>query len=87
MPEIKFDIPAYDAAMNQFVSDVIHGFISLDPLIGKFPTVISSHRGPIRNVRTPVPLDQQLFGVEAGAELNVDAVRYSNIEEYSMFLH
>jgi hypothetical protein len=41
----------------------------------------------MRNVRSPTPLDQELFRVETTAELAGDAIRYTNIEAYTMFLY
>jgi len=86
MPEIRFDIPAYDLAMNQFVGQVMDGFIALDPLLGQIPRTLSSHHGPIRNVRGPVPLDQESIRVEISTELIADAIRHTNTEEHTTFL-
>lgn len=87
MAELKFRIYIYDKAMTKLLSQIMDGFTSLDPLFGKMPHVATTHAGPVRNVRGPVPLDQDMPRIEAGASLSFDTIRSTNFEDYTRFLH
>lgn len=87
MAEIKFDIYAYDQAMMNFFEQVMEGFLSEDPFLGKIPRSSSSHSGPIRNVRGPSPLDQKSCPIEITTSLKVEGIRQTNFEEFTVFLY
>ncbi len=87
MSRVRFDIPAYDTAIQHFVGQVIHGFMSLDSLLGQISRLPSNHKGPIRNVRGSTPLDQGMMRIESAAALATDAIRHTDIEAYTTFLY
>lgn len=87
MAELRFLIPAYDKAMLRFIERVVMGFLSVDPLFGAMPWKSTEHRGPVRNVRGPSPLDQTMRSVEAESSISADAIRNTSIEDYTCFLY
>jgi hypothetical protein len=87
MHQISFNIHRYDNAVAEFCHIVVHGFISLDPLLGAIRRVPIVHGGPTRVVRGSAPLDQKLSKIESMATLDMDAIRNTDIEKYSAFLY
>src|SRR4030042_2751133 len=82
MSTLSLDIPEYELATIHFISEVLQGFLDLDPLFQKIPREITMHRGPIRNVPGDSPLDQDMFPVTAEGTLSWDTIRNSNVDEY-----
>lgn len=81
--ELRLSIPAYDAAMGSFVSSVIEGFISLEPVVGQIPQRATGHSGPTRNIPGPEPLDQPLKTVMETVTIHADVMRSTDVEAFT----
>jgi hypothetical protein len=81
-----YTIVEYDEAMTKLISDVINGWISLDPLFGQMRHNVVTHSGPIRNVRGIKPLDQPLSEITSESKISMDDVQNLNIEANTEFL-
>lgn len=86
MSDLKFNISLYDNAMSSFIDKVVDGFINLDPFFSQIPKIVSSHSGPIRNVRIPESLDQKLTPIEIRLELKGEVIKNTQFEDFTMFL-
>jgi hypothetical protein len=72
--------------MSSFIDKVVDGFINLDPFFSQIPKIVSSHSGPIRNVRIPESLDQKLTPIEIRLELKGEVIKNTQFEDFTMFL-
>lgn len=85
-PPIKLRAPEYDRAWAHVLHEAIQGLVSHDPVMGMLGRVETEHGGPVRNVRTPEPLDQPIRGAELMATMDPDAVRATNVEKHTQFV-
>ncbi|UJR86705.1 hypothetical protein [Sandaracinus amylolyticus] len=77
----------YDKAYASFIQQAILGFAEQDPLLSKIRAVTSRHRGPHRLYHEQKPIDLQTVEMESGSTLAFDAIRRSDIEAVSAFVH
>jgi hypothetical protein len=73
--------------MWQFVRRVVEGFFSVEPLFGQIPWRPTEHAGPVRNVRGPSPVDQDMPIIEAESSVDVAVIRSTDIKGYAAFLY
>lgn len=83
---LSLNILEYESAALRFVTEVMNGFLNIDPLFSGIERSITIHRGPIRNVPGDTPLDQSMFQVTGEAELSWESVRNCKIDDYTLFL-
>jgi hypothetical protein len=82
----SLSLPEYEAASIRLISDVLHGFMDIDPLFSGIERSTTIHQGPIRNVRGDTPLDQKMFTVHGESDIPLDSVLNGKIEDYTNFL-
>jgi hypothetical protein len=87
MPEPRYSAPEYDTALAQFINRVLEGFFSVHPLFGSMVKEHSVHAGPVRNVRGPVPLDQQVFPVSGSGQLHRDQILNTDLDAFTRFIY
>jgi len=83
---LSFNIPEYESSALRFITDVLQGFMSLDPLFSGIGWDYTAHQGPIRNVPGDTPLDQSMFTVRGESSLSWDSIHNGKIEDYTQFL-
>lgn len=84
---LKFRVREYDSAWKMLFYSIQQSFHELDPLLSKVPGTTTRHRGPIRNISGPEPLDQGRIAAEAKSILATDDIRSFNVESHSVFIH
>lgn len=82
----RTDIPTYDVTMVNFIGRVIDNFIDNDSLQKMIPRVKTVHRGQVRNVKGPEPLDQDFFTTEATSSLDFRDISTTNICRFTEYL-
>lgn len=82
----SLNIPEYESSALRFISDVLQGFMSADPLFSGIERDYTTHRGPIRNVPGDTPLDQSMFTVSGESSLSWDSIHNGKIDDYIYFL-
>jgi hypothetical protein len=87
MPRMRYSSPEYDRAMSTFMSKVMEGVFSLHPLFGSMFKEKSIHAGPIRNVRGPEPLDQEMLPVQGVGQLHNDAIVNTDFDAFTNFIY
>lgn len=87
MSKVDFEISRYEQEYVRFVSQIINGFISLDPILGSIQRSSTAHRGPVRNVRGENLLDQQASAIQGEANLDVEVIRKTDIDEHTVFMN
>lgn len=83
---IRFDIPAYDAAMASFASSVMEGLATQNPIVGDIPVRRTVHPGPTRNVSGSKPIDHPLTRFEHTVVMHMDVIRHSQLEKFISIL-
>lgn len=86
MPELTFVIPNYSRAMIRFVEQVMRGFVALHPILGSIPWKPTEHQGPVRNVRSPSPLDQRVPPIRSEGAMPLDTIRNTDFDDFARFL-
>jgi len=83
---LSLNIPEYEPAALRFITEVMQGFLGVDPLFSGIERDYTTHRGPIRNVPGDTPLDQSMFEVSGESSISWDSIRNGKIDEYTHFL-
>jgi hypothetical protein len=78
----RLAIPAYDIALHSFISLVVDGMISLDPILGQISFQTTGHAGPIRNVPGPNPVDHDLTLFQGEFAIHADVIRGTDVEGF-----
>ena len=83
---LSLNISEYESATLRFITEVMQGFLGVDPLFSGIERDYTTHRGPIRNVPGDTPLDQSMFAVSGESSISWDSIRNGKIDEYTHFL-
>lgn len=78
---IEMPIAVYERARRDLVSTLLRSFSDLSPILGQIRSSPTLHKGPIRNLLGPTPLDQGHEPIEQELQFHVDTMREGRIEE------
>lgn len=78
--------PEYDEAWLKVLYQATQGIVFQDSVFGMLRRIETSHSGPIRNVRSPQPLDQPYSGAQFSATMHEDDLRQTKIDKHTDFI-